>query len=99
MSLIAILVAAGIPVTNADLLVRRLRPLPNGCVEWLGAHDSNGYPVFGITRDKIKVAQYKVHRLIFSAHNPHLVMTGRKIRQRCADNGCCQIDHLTGGWQ
>jgi hypothetical protein len=94
MNMISRLMAVGMPVDNAHLVVQRLRELPNGCVHWLGAHDGNGFPVFGITKDKIKVAQYKVHRLVFSAHNPGLQMTGRKVRQRCNDRGCCQIEHL-----
>ena len=79
-----------IPLINR--LQKRLKVMPNGCLEWQGATDRNGYGQIhqGIPRSKKLV---KTHRTIWETANGP-IPKGLCVLHTCDNPPCCNIKHL-----
>jgi hypothetical protein len=63
--------------------------LPNGCLQWTGAIDDNGYGEFGIPQGKIVYA----HRYAWELDRGP-IPKGLQIDHLCRNRGCVNVDHM-----
>ena len=66
---------------------------PNGCWEWTGALDSNGYGVFFSHREGKKQVYVKAHRFAF-LQEVGLIPRDRELDHLCENRRCVNPDHL-----
>lgn len=88
------------PMSEADYIRRfwsRFTVTPDGCWEWTGARNPNGYGRVGIhgSRDKTE----GVHRLAWMMVNGRPVPVGMRVLHRCDNPPCGNPDHLRLGTQ
>jgi hypothetical protein len=66
---------------------------PDGCTEWTGNRDANGYGRIGVEQRPVLV-----HRLAWElAHGP--IPAGLHVLHRCDNPPCVRLDHLSLGTQ
>lgn len=79
-----------IPKKNALLLLRRIRTKPNGCWEYLGSHNSAGWPVFTIGKKGEKQRNFMAHRLLYEAVSGQILPRGAICVSACK---CIRPEH------
>lgn len=78
--------------TLLDRLSHFSQPMPNGCIEWTGAHTGTGRPFI-----KVGSRIWVVYRLIWIWHKGR-IPDGLIVRHKaCANKRCINIDHLEVG--
>jgi hypothetical protein len=76
------------PMLTHETLADRLRPGPNGCMEWALHRNANGY---GVTEHGGRCML--AHRVAWIvAHGP--IPRGMYVLHRCDNRPCCNVEHL-----
>lgn len=86
------------PLTNEEMAARwiaRLLPTENGCLEWHGARDPNGYGRCGVVRQVPgrPVLSQLAHRALWVLVKGPL-SPGVQLDHLCRNPPCCNLDHL-----
>lgn len=82
------------PLKFAERRLRaNLAPMPNGCIEWTGYRDRNGYGHMRVGDGKMRP-----HRLVWLLANGP-IPDGLIVRHSCDNRACCNLDHLSLGTQ
>jgi hypothetical protein len=75
----------------ARAIQARVRTMPNGCMEWLGARSSAGYGL--ITRRALSKVPLSTHRVVWVArYGP--IPKGQFVLHRCDNPPCVRLTHL-----
>lgn len=77
----------------ADRLAARLVRMPNGCLEWTGFRQPNGYGQIGTGEGK---RSRVVHRVAWELVNGP-VPDGMELLHACDNRACCDLNHLSVG--
>lgn len=70
----------------------KTRPASNGCIEWIGAVNNQGYGVFSVGEGRLRLA----HRFAFEKHYGP-VPNGLVVMHACDNPRCVNQDHLIAG--
>lgn len=68
---------------------------PDGCWEWKGSRNENGYGV--ITIRALGLMKARVHRLIYRDLHGLPLADDEELRHRCDNPPCVRVDHLIPG--
>ncbi len=68
----------------------------NGCIEWQGQLDKDGYGKFQITIEKRKQKHFRAHRFVWQIFNDN---TPKLLLHTCDNRKCVNISHLKEGSQ
>lgn len=81
-------------VTPEEIRIRRLsKPLPNGCIEWQGARDKDGYALFTPKRGHlVRLARYLLGKKLGAPLQRHVLAC-----HKCSNTSCVNVDHLFPG--
>jgi len=74
-----------------ERLRKRLHPAPNGCLEWRGSQDKDGYGRIG--RGRRGEGMECTHRVAYEAAFGPIPM-GMNVLHRCDNPPCCEPTHL-----
>ncbi len=79
---------------HPDVRFARLvgEPNANGCREWLGSRNKDGYGQFWGGK-----AMIKAHRFVFIRENGPLPADKRVVMHSCDNPGCVELSHLSAG--
>lgn len=79
-----------------DKFKARLVRTENGCLEWRGAKDKDGYGVVGYIAPGGRKTTMRAHRFAYLlAHGS--IPEGKRICHRCDNPPCCDVEHLFPG--
>lgn len=78
------------PQRNAQLLIRRIRVLSNGCWEYLGAKNSGGFAVFSVGKMGTRSRNFMVHRVLYEAVSGQVLTRSTVCVSAC---GCVKPEH------
>lgn len=74
-------------MTHQEVLAEHSKPLPNGCIVWIGRLNRDGYGQSQRRSPKIHLA----HRLAYFVKHGHLP---KEIDHICRNRACVNPDHL-----
>lgn len=73
-------------------IIAKTKKLPNGCIEWMGARDKNGYGRASYTFNKKRKTR-PVHRVIYYILKGE-IPPDMIICHKCDNPSCCNIEHI-----
>lgn len=79
------------PIPLIERLRKRLKPSPNGCLEWQGYTSHSGYG--RISRGSKSQGAECVHRAVFE-DEVGLIPEGMRVLHTCDNPPCCNSKHL-----
>ena len=77
-----------IPPRARERFRSRIKPGPNGCLEWTGAL-SHGYGHMGL-----RYRSYAAHRIAWILHHNKPIPIGLEIDHLCRNRACVNPEHL-----
>jgi hypothetical protein len=75
-----------------ESFMSKVKHIPNGCIVWIAARDSNGYGQFGMPRH-LGGAFVRAHRLAYEVCHGQ-IPAGMVIDHLCNNKRCVNPDHL-----